>query len=373
MNVANVNYVTLGSATTRAIKDLIEASPFSPQDWLINEVTMFNAKVNKKTFPRECGEQVHNALDTILGLTIALPQEDPLALPAYAGYVLFPRLILLSLPPGCNGKHAADALARRCKMFLDGQFAELIHEANESQVTRVVCRVHALTQPAQSFPLIARAAALAGCGAASKAGKLAFSYGSESDPEVAARFVAKLTRTAPHTHVAPPPSSYKTTFVPIPQRVITDTFTGMPRKTTPHRDGWTWEMFRDAASRPSIAALLGKFVELFVNGRLPKGLWNVLFPAITIPFHKLAQLERDLLSDPRLRPTTISSMLTRFSRRSLLRLNRAGLAERMLRSNQCSYGIPCGVQKVIPDCTIALQCNPTFVLGEFDLKNAHTD
>jgi hypothetical protein len=54
-------------------------------------------------------------------------------------------------------------------MFLDGQIAELIHEAHESQVTRVACRVHALTQLAQSFPLTARAAALAGCGAVGKA------------------------------------------------------------------------------------------------------------------------------------------------------------------------------------------------------------
>ena len=51
----------------------------------------------------------------------------------------------------------------------------------------------------------------------------------------------------------------------------------------------------------------------------------------------------------------------------------AGLAERMLRSNQFSYGIPGGIQQVILGCPVALQCNPTWVLGEFDLKNAHTD
>jgi hypothetical protein len=109
---------------------------------------MFNVKINRKTFPRESGALLHNALDTILGLATALPQEDPLALLAYAGYVLFPRLIMSSLPPGCKGKHAADAFARRCKIFLDGQVAELIDEAHESHVTRVARRVHALTQPA---------------------------------------------------------------------------------------------------------------------------------------------------------------------------------------------------------------------------------
>jgi hypothetical protein len=58
---------------------------------------MFNVKVNRKTSPRKSGDLVHSTMDIILGLTTSLPQEDPLALPAYAGYVLFPRLILRSL------------------------------------------------------------------------------------------------------------------------------------------------------------------------------------------------------------------------------------------------------------------------------------
>jgi len=97
-------------------------------------------------------------------------------------------------------------------MFMDGQIEELVREAHDSQVTRVACRVHALTQPPQSFPQTARAAALAGCGAVCKACKFAFSYGIESDPIVAATFLAKLTRTVPHTHVPMPPSSFKTAF-----------------------------------------------------------------------------------------------------------------------------------------------------------------
>jgi hypothetical protein len=44
----------------------------------------------------------------------------------------------------------------------------------------------------------------------------------------------------------------------------------------------------------------------------------------------------------------------------------------MLRSNQFSFGIPGGVQQGILGCIVALQCNPDWVLGEFDLKNAHT-
>jgi len=52
-----------------------------------------------KTFTREIGDLVHNALDIILGLATSLTQEDPLTLPAYAGYIMFLRLILRSLSP----------------------------------------------------------------------------------------------------------------------------------------------------------------------------------------------------------------------------------------------------------------------------------
>jgi hypothetical protein len=139
------------------------------------------------------------------------------------------------------------------------------------------------------------------------------------------------------------------------------------------RDGWTWELFKDAASRTSTANLLKKFVELFVNGLLPKPFWTFLSSAIMIPFHKIAQMERLLLSDPSLRPITIGALLTRLSVRTVLRMHRKGIAENMLKSNQFSYGIPGGVQQVILGCTVALQSNPTWVLGVFDLRNAQTD
>ena len=97
-------------------------------------------------------------------------------------------------------------------------------------------------------------------------------------------------------------ASYKTAFVPIPIKAVTDAFTCMPKKSAPHIDGWTWELFRDLVNRPKTAELLRYFVELFVNGKLPKPLWKFLSTAIMIPFHKLAQIERDALEDPRLRP-----------------------------------------------------------------------
>jgi hypothetical protein len=58
---------------------------------------------------------------------------------------------------------------------------------------------------------------------------MAFSYGIEPGPVVAATFLANLTRSTPHTHVPALPSSYKTLFVPIPIKAVTDAFTSMPK------------------------------------------------------------------------------------------------------------------------------------------------
>ena len=184
---------------------------------------------------------------------------------------------------------------------------------------------------------------MVGCGAVGKACKIAFSYGTESDPVVAAILLVKLTRSSPHTYVHAPPSAFKSSFVPIPIKSISDAFTGMPKKSAPMRDGWTWEVFKDAASRTSTANLLRKFVELFVNGLLPKRLWIVLSSAIMILFHKIAQMERILLTDPSLRPITIGALLTRLSVRKILRMYIKGIAENMLKSNKFSYGISRGV------------------------------
>ncbi len=146
----------------------------------------------------------------------------------------------------------------------------------------------------------------------------------------------------------------------------------MPKKPAPHRDGWTWELFKDMASRPKNAELLRTFVEMFANGKLPKPLKKFMSSAIMIPFHKLALIERDLLKDPLLRPITIGALLCKLSVRTVLRMKRKGIADRLLKNNQFSYGIPSGVQMVIMGCTMALQCNPSWCLLELDYANAHS-
>ncbi len=148
-------------------------------------------------------------------------------------------------------------------------------------------------------------------------------------------FLAKLTRSTLHTHVPAPPSSYKTTSVPIPLNAITNAFTGMPKKSAPHRDGWIWELFRDVVGRETTSSSRRKFVELFVNGSLPKVLCRFLSSTIMIPFHKLSQLERLMLLDLSLRPITIGALLCRFSIRTTPIMKRKEFAEIML-SDQTS-------------------------------------
>ncbi len=75
-------------------------------------------------------------------------------------------------------------------MLTNGPVGDLINDAHDSQVTKVARRIHDITQPSPTFPLIARAVSLAGCGAVGKACQLAFSYGTKSNPVIAATFLA---------------------------------------------------------------------------------------------------------------------------------------------------------------------------------------
>jgi hypothetical protein len=53
---------------------------------------------------------------------------------------------------------------------------------------------------------------------------------------------------------------------------VAEAFSKMPKKSAAHRDGWTLELLREAAQRPSTASHLRKFTELFSSGALPRNL-----------------------------------------------------------------------------------------------------
>jgi hypothetical protein len=155
-------------------------------------------KVNRTSFPNESREVIFTTLNTILKLAMTLPHQDPLAVSAYSAFVMFPRMILRSLPPGCKGRFAAGEFAK----FNEGMIAKLIAEAHDSQVKRIARRVHDITVPTVSFSQAARAATLGGCGAVGKACKIAFSYGTENNPIVAANFLGQ-TDTVNDAHARP--------------------------------------------------------------------------------------------------------------------------------------------------------------------------
>ena len=111
------DFVKTYNVTARAFLVLMEVSAFPPDDWLTNEIFMFNVKINKNTFPRENGKRVRATFDNILCLTTSLPEDNPLTFHVYGANILFPRLLLRSLPPSCKGKNVATAFARRCTMF----------------------------------------------------------------------------------------------------------------------------------------------------------------------------------------------------------------------------------------------------------------
>jgi hypothetical protein len=201
---------------------------------------------------------------------------------------------------------------------------------------------------------------------------MAFSYGLETYPEIAAKFLAKLTLNARHSHIDVFVPKVKSPRNCIPLKAVTDAFSGMPKKSVVHRDGWTWQLLKDAAQTPSTATLLKNFAERFSNGVLPKDLWAYIASAMLYPFHKKLPEERTSTMDPVLRFVTVGFVLTRLGNRVMVRMRWQVVAAEMLLSHQFSFGITGGVQPLIPACNIAFEINPSWLMLDLDTTNAHT-
>jgi hypothetical protein len=197
-------------------------------------------------------------------------------------------------------------------------------------------------------------------------------FGMEADPEIAARFLSKLTLKQRRSHISVHVSTVKPSANKIQAKAITDAFSGMPKKSAAHRDGWTWELQRYAASHESTSVLLRQFAERFSNGKLPKDLWAYLASALMYPFHKKLPEDRIPTTDPALRPITVGSVIARFGCRILVRLNTQAVAAELLLSHQFSFGVDGGIQQVIPACSMALQVNQEALMLDLDSANAHT-
>ena len=117
---------------------------------------------------------------------------------------------------------AAAALLDRCNRLLAGDIASLTNDVHEAQTERVRGRSAAASDQPHAFSKTARAAALACAGELGRACKVAFTYGVEADPEVAAGFLAKLTLQARHSHVPLHPSSLKPAKNSIPLTAVSE-------------------------------------------------------------------------------------------------------------------------------------------------------
>ena len=142
-----------------------------------------------------------------------------------------------------------------------------------------------------------------------RACKLAFSYDLETDLAIATKILSKLTLKDKHTHIPAYVLKVKPPTSRMPMKVVTDAFSGMPKKSVAHRGGWTWELLKEATHTPSTATLRRIFAERFSNGAMSTDLWAYLASALLYPFHKKLPEERTSIVDPALRPLTVGSVL----------------------------------------------------------------
>jgi len=241
------------STTAQAINFLMLQSPEEEENWLLHEISNFNVPVKRRRFPKEASIALREALDETVSLVLSLHTSSPLSASTFALFVLFPRLLMRPLPDGCQGSFAAATLSRRCNQLREGEITVLLTEAHEAQTERVAKLTKAASTSASTttFPKTARADILAGAGAVGRGCKLAFSYGLKTNPGIAAKFLAKLTMGTRHSHIEAHVPKVNPPRICIPLKVVADAFSGMPRKSATHRDGWAWELLTDATQTPS--------------------------------------------------------------------------------------------------------------------------
>ena len=110
-------------------------SPEGEENWLLNEISMYNVPVKRRYFPKTASRALREALDEVISL--ALHKSSPLAFSAFAVFVLLPRLLLRLLPDGCQGSFVAAVLSKRRYMLREGKLATMLSEAHEAHAGRV--------------------------------------------------------------------------------------------------------------------------------------------------------------------------------------------------------------------------------------------
>jgi hypothetical protein len=94
-------------------------------------------------------------------------------------------------------------------MLASGDVSRLITDSHEAHNNRIAAAVNVASTDTINFSKIVMAAILADAGEVGRACKVAFTYGLETDDEVAARFLKELTLQSCHGHIAPHTSYFK--------------------------------------------------------------------------------------------------------------------------------------------------------------------
>ena len=200
------------------------------------------------------------------------PQELSSGFECLLPFHSLPSTLIAPLPNGCQCRFADVVLRKRCELLHAGDIQRLILDSHEAPSDRVMASINSASSNTVTFSKTARAAIRVGAGQVGRACKVAFTYGLETDPGIAAKCMKKLTLQARHPHIAPHIYNIKSEKNLISSKALTASFLGMPIQFAAHKDGWTWELLRDAASRPYSDALLRRFAEYFSNRALPKDL-----------------------------------------------------------------------------------------------------
>ena len=89
------------SAAAQALQALMMDSGGGEKKWLLDEISLFNVPIRRRSFPKEAARQLKEAIDETLSLALSLHNSLPLAFNAFSVLVLFPRLLFRPLPDGC--------------------------------------------------------------------------------------------------------------------------------------------------------------------------------------------------------------------------------------------------------------------------------
>jgi hypothetical protein len=194
-----------GSSAAQALMDIMRRSPEGEDKWLLTKISNFNVPVKHRSFPKEASSTLRDTLDCTLSMALSLHGDSPMALSAYSLFILFYRLLLRPLPTGCHSRFADAAQRKRCELLLAGEVQRLLMDSNEAQADWVRASTNSASFDSVTFSKTARATILTGAGQVGRACKVAFTYGLETDPAVAAEFLKKLTLQDRHPLIAHTP------------------------------------------------------------------------------------------------------------------------------------------------------------------------